>query len=62
MGCGAGYADVPMVIAGKTFTGGCKIIVCRYLTFGNIAWDFAFSRNGEAASVKWEDTYWSACS
>ncbi len=47
LGCGVGIADVPMTWGGRTYNGGCKLVVCRYKAPGNIADDMSFLKNGE---------------
>ncbi|GLC77467.1 hypothetical protein PLESTF_001939000 [Pleodorina starrii] len=46
-GCGVAVADVAIAGQGRTYPGGCRMVVCRYLSFGNVALDYMFLKNGE---------------
>ncbi|GIM12013.1 hypothetical protein Vretimale_15470, partial [Volvox reticuliferus] len=45
LGCGVGVADMQVPLGRLIYTGGCKIVVCRYKAPGNYAFDMAFLRN-----------------
>ncbi|GIM12026.1 hypothetical protein Vretimale_15481 [Volvox reticuliferus] len=45
LGCGYALKDMPMNIGTKTYTGGCKMVVCRYREHGNVAIDYYFIKN-----------------
>ncbi|GIL92988.1 hypothetical protein Vretimale_15487 [Volvox reticuliferus] len=47
VGCGAAVASLDVTLFGRVYAGGCKVIVCRYLEYGNVASDFDFIKNGE---------------
>ncbi|GIL67280.1 hypothetical protein Vafri_20700 [Volvox africanus] len=45
IGCGAAIANLNFTLNGRLYGGGCKVIVCRYLQYGNVASDFEFLLN-----------------
>ncbi|KAG2494171.1 hypothetical protein HYH03_007805 [Edaphochlamys debaryana] len=46
IGCGVATAEERTVFpSGKVFMGGCKVIVCRFNPYGNVASDAAFRAN-----------------
>ncbi|PNH03557.1 hypothetical protein TSOC_010388 [Tetrabaena socialis] len=46
MGCGIASADKPIVLSsGRVLASVCKVIVCRYKPYGNVAGDMDFLKN-----------------